>query len=256
MKLILMLIPVAIAAQTAVAQKKPGCTNPSLSWKIYQSYVDPVTQITYTSAIQGDSSSVYVDGSSGVQATLFLCDLQTLDAVLTISSPRSTSISFSNILVTNGNTPSWAAAGATATGPLAMDVRALGFVPSGLTRSQEFRFTTRFRTGVPEGGSFPLVLLNPSPSAPSTDGSGSVSNPPNATYYDSLINVQHCPANDALPVSALCSSGAPETWIVWPDSTMTPAQVATLMDQTKPIKPPGVNAGQFSIPFYFVISVL
>ena len=37
----------------------------------------PVHAGTYTSAIQGDSSAVYVDGSPGVVATLFQCGSQT-----------------------------------------------------------------------------------------------------------------------------------------------------------------------------------
>jgi hypothetical protein len=249
----LMLLIVAITAQTVAAQKTQCTTNPSLSWTIHQSYTDPNTQIPYTSAIQGDSSAVYVDGSPGVIATLFQCSGQTGDATLTLGHPRTASISFSNILSTiPANTPSWASSGSTATGLLAMDVRNLAFLPAGTSVTQEYSFTTRFNTSVPESGSWGLHLLNPSPSAPSADGNGTVANFPYATYYDSLVNVQHCPANDASPVSPLCTSGTAETWVVWPDSTTAPPQVATLLNQKKN---PGVNSGQFSIPFYFVISI-
>lgn len=133
-----------------------------------------------------------------------------------------------------------------------MDVRALGYVLGGYFCVQEFGFTTRFNMSIPESGNWGLHLLNPNPSAPSADPMGPAFNPPNATYYDSLVNVQHCPANDAVPVSPLCSSVAPETWVVWSDSTTTPAQVATLLNQKKA---PGVNAGQSSMPFYFVITL-
>jgi hypothetical protein len=50
----------------------------------------------------------------------------------------------------------------------------------------------------------------------------------------------------------LCSSGAPETWIVWPDAIPNPPQVAMLLNQKKS---PGVNAGQFSMPFFFTITL-
>jgi hypothetical protein len=195
---------------------------------------------------------LYLDGTPGVIASLFLCDAQTLDATLTLGSPRSAGISFNNPLAVTAGTPSWALSGSTVAGQLSMDVRSLGFVPVNYTRSQEFSFTTRFNISVPESGNWGLHLVNPNPSAPSTDPQGSVSNPPNATYNTSLVNVQHCPANDTFPVSPLCTSGAHETWIVWPDSSTTPLQVATLLNQKKS---PGVNAGQFSLPFYFVISI-
>ena len=250
------LTPFLLLATTlavANAQPKTQCTNPSLSWTIHQSYTDPITAVTYSSAIFSDSSQAYVDGTPGVVATLFLCDSKTLDATLTLGNPRAASISFSQILsIVPGATPSWAASGLTATGLPAMDVRSLGYVPAGNTRSQEFSFTTRFNTSVPESGNWALLLVNPNPSAPSLSPSGGAANPPNAAYYDSLVNVQHCPANDNFPVSALCSPGAAETWIVWPDSTSGPPQVGTLLN-TK--HTPGVNSGQFSIPFYFTISL-
>ena len=153
------------------------CSNPSLSWTIYQSYVDPATHMAYTSAIQGDSSSVYVDGTSGVIATLFLCDAETLDATLTLGNPRTASVSFSHPLALNSDTPSWAASGSTVTGTTAIDVRAMGYVPGVYTRSQEFAFTTRFNMSIPENGSWGLHLLNPNPSAPSDNPQGTVSIP-------------------------------------------------------------------------------
>jgi hypothetical protein len=80
----------------------------------------------YTAAIQGDNSSVYADGTPSVIATLFLRDAQTLDATLTLGSSRTAHLSFAQILATNENTPSWAAAGSSIAGARRWMFEALG----------------------------------------------------------------------------------------------------------------------------------
>jgi hypothetical protein len=81
--------------------------------------------------------------------------------------------------------------------------------------------------------------------------------------------VHHCPAGANAGVSTACLNLAHETWFVYPDSTPTTAdgnqngwtfynraftQVGTLLASGP--KNSTVNAGEFSMPFYFTISSL
>jgi hypothetical protein len=222
--------------------------NPPMTWTINPIYVDNVT----ANAIQGDGSP-YVDGASGVSAVMQVCSGSN-DATLNLGT-RSASISFAKRLATTSGTPAFAANGTTVTVSDGLNVRNLGFVPAGTDRSQEFVFTTRFNMQVLISGMFGLHFLNPNPQAPSIAPNLSVADSP---YMDSLVNVRHCPSNTNTPT---CPNIVHETWFVWPDSNPTAAgtanglpitQVANLLDQKKS---PAKDAGEFSMPFYFTISM-
>lgn len=76
------------------------------------------------------------------------------------------------------------------------------------------------------------------------------------------MNVHHCPAGSTA-TSGVCAGIVHETWFVSPDGSSAGApastglpltQVAALENTGKPTTP--VNVGEFSVPFYFVISTL
>ena len=249
MKPILMLICLSLAAQSAPAQKGGGCTDPGIQWTINLTYVDGTTP----NAIQGDGSP-YINGQSGVDARVNVCS-GTYDATLLLGHQRTMSISFAQLLASNSFTPSWAKTSSTETGTGFLNVRNIFFVPSGSNRSQEFTFTTRFGSTGPENGN--LTMINPSAEAPSSAPNLALANTP---YTDSLVYVHHCPATSS--PSATCSGITNETWLVYPDPTVsgTSAQtglpllaVGTLLISNRGGE---VNAGQFSVPFFFTISLL
>jgi len=83
----------------------------------------------------------------------------------------------------------------------------------------------------------------------------------NTPYTASLVYAHHCPANSTATTGP-CAGIVHETWFVYADSAGTGVssqtglpltQVGGLQD-SQTIKP--VNAGQFSIPFSFVISTI
>jgi hypothetical protein len=220
-------------------------------------YFDGVTP----SAIQGDGAP-YVNGQSGVATVIHVCS-GTYDATLLLSSRRTMTFSFAGLLATNSNTPAWALSGSTISVGF-INVRNIAYVPPGLNRGEEYTFTTRF--GSTFSGHF--QMLNPSPSATITSPNPNVAIA-NAPYDDSLVVVHHCPAGANAGVSTACLNLAHETWFVYPDSTPTTAdgsqtgwtfynrpftQVGTLLTSSQ--KSGEVNAGEFSMPFYFTISSL
>lgn len=237
---------------------KNQCTNPSLSWTINSSYTDGGTNVTYTGQIQGDRSGAYVDGTSGVVTVMHVCGGSN-DATLTLSSPRSASVIFGPQLDPAVAPPSFACNGCTVTGePMAWDLSDLGLNWSPSTSATNYNFTTGFNANVPvSSGTYGLHLLSPSSDVPDTLAQWV--NPPYTTYDDSVVHVQHCPAgsnqgsmiNPVNPYNE-CPTLAKETWFVWPDATTAPPQIATLLNQKRS---PGVNAGQFSMPFFFTITL-
>jgi hypothetical protein len=62
-------------------------------------------------------------------------------------------------------------------------------------------------------------MLNPSPSATITSPNPNVATA-NAPHDDSLVIVHHCPAATN---TSTCPNIVHETWFVYPDSSMTPA---------------------------------
>jgi hypothetical protein len=198
----------------------------------------------------------YVDGQSGVSAVLKICE-GTNDAVLQLSSTaRSFSVSFTRPLATNSKTPSWASG--TVSGQGILNIRNITFVPSGHTRADEYDFTARMGSQLPVKGVWNVRMW-----ATSTDASTSVDSwvtAANRPYNASLVNVHHCPANSTATTGP-CAGIVHETWLVSADpggtglsgQTGLPlTQVGRLQNTQTQV----VNAGQFSIPFSFVISTL
>jgi hypothetical protein len=249
MKTSLMLILLSFALQTAEAQKSGGCVNPSIQWTINPMYIDGTTP----SAIQGDGSP-YIDGQPGVTALIYVCS-GSFDATLLLGHNRTLSFDFSRLLASNSNTPSWALNGGTQSGTGFLNVRYILFVPAGTDRNHEYTFNTWLGSNPPQGGNFRMA--NPSPDPPLTGGGGAFVNTP---YPNSLIVVHHCPANSN---TATCPNITHETWFAYPSPNPTASgvgqtglpitQVGTLLTTAHGSQ---VNAGQFSMPFYFAISLL
>lgn len=245
-----LLATIIVMAQSATAG---NCVNPSIQWIINSMYVDGTTP----SAIQGDGLP-YVDGQPGVAAVVNVCS-GSYDATLNLGRGRSVSFNFSKMLASNQYTPSWALGGSTESGTGFFNVRNIWFVPSGSNRNLEYTFTTRLGSTTPAAGSPNLTMTNPSPDAPSSvPNLLAIANVP---YPNSLVIVHHCPAN----VNTLtCPNIAHETWFVYPDPNPTASgtssrglpitQVGTLV--TTSHNGTQTNAGQFSMPFSFVISLL
>ena len=250
----ILLITVAFVAQAAQAQKNGGCTNPAIQWIINPIYVDGATP----NKIQGDGSP-YIDGQSGVTTRINVCS-GTFDATLLLGNRgRVLSYDFSGLLASNSYTPAWALSGSTVTGAGFLNVRNIWFVPSGSNRDEEYTFTTRLGSNPPvSSGSPDFPMANPSPDAPSSIPNVlALSNTP---YPDSLVIVHHCPANTN---TAACPNIVHETWFAYPDPNPTASgvsqtgrpitQVGNLLVTVRGSK---VNAGEFSMPFSFTISLL
>jgi hypothetical protein len=231
-----------LAASAASAQKPGSCVNPSIQWTINPTYIDGTTN-----AVQSDGAT-YIDGQPGVSAVVHVCS-GTYDAILLLSKGRTLSTSFSKLLASNSNTPSWALNGSTQS-QTGSTIHNLFYVPSGADRNQEYTFTTRGGAG--------FSMVNPSPDAPSSvPNLVAIGNTP---YPDSLVVVHHCPANTN---TSTCPNITHETWFVYPDPNPTASgtgqtglpitQVGALIVSSHGTN---VNGGEFSFPFYFTISLL
>jgi hypothetical protein len=98
-------------------------------------------------------------------------------------------------------------------------------------------------------------MAGPQPQAPQAGAGGT-----NSPYPNSLIVVRHCPAGAN---TATCPNITHETWFVYPDPNPTAsgvgqtglpiAQVGALLVTSKGAL---INAGEFSMPFFFTISLL
>jgi len=222
--------------------------NPPIEWTINQSYVDG----TYN-GIQGDGLP-YVNGQSGVTAVINVCS-GSGDATLQLSGKtRSIKSSFQKMLVTNKYTPSFALS-RSAVNVDFMNVRNIYFVPQGTDRTQEYTFTTRFGSTLSDGTNAPI--LAPTVDAPPATGPNI--NMANAPYPNSPVIVHHCPANTN---TSTCPNIVHETWFAYPDQSPTApglangwpiTQVGALLVSSKNTT---ANGGEFSMPFYFMISLL
>ncbi len=229
------------------------CTDIPIQWEIKTLYVDNTPN-----AIQGDGSP-YVNGQAGVGSIIYVCS-GTFDAILSLSTngSRSISVSFGKVLDTSANTPAWAATGQTIAGKWFLNIPNLWFVPAGKDRSQEFDFTTRFTSAAPSSSQGHVRMLNPNSDVQSYTGLGVT-----APYPNSLVSVHHCPADSTPPATGACAGFTAETWFVWPDPNPTATgtangnpitQVASVILDGK--RGALIYAGEFSIPFYFVITNL
>jgi len=240
----LILLVAAVGSGAPAAAK--NCTNPGTQWTISATAVDGTS-----AAIQGDGAP-YSNGQTGVTAVINVCS-GTYDATLNLSASRSLSFSFAQLLASNGNTPSWALAGNTETGAGFVNIRNLWYVPAGHTRNDEYIFRTWMGSSVPVFEAFNMVTPSPDPPL---SGAGAAANTP---YPTSPVLAHHCPANTN---TATCPNVTAETWFVYPDTNPTASgtsttglpisQVGTLFVTSKGKR---VNAGQFSMPFLFVISM-
>jgi hypothetical protein len=223
-----------------------------LVWTIQSTYVDGMAATLITS-----DGSPYVNGQSGVIATIKICE-GTNDAVLQLGSrQRQFTVNFSQPLATNRSTPAWA------NGPVGgqgvLNVRNITFVPFGYTRADEYVFTTRAGSQLPVKGLWNFRTWNPVTDAISTADSAVAA--ANSPYSDSLVYAHHCPANSTATTGP-CTGVVHETWFVYVDTASSGfssqtglplAQVGGLED-TQTLTP--VNAGQFSIRFYYAISLV
>jgi hypothetical protein len=246
MKTTLILALLSLAPMCAPAQKN-SCTGPSIQWIINPIYVDGFT----SNAIQGDGSP-YIDGQPGVTAVIHTCS-GTNDATLLLGHGRTFSFSFARLLASNSLTPSYARSGASASGTGFLNVRNILFVPPGTDRNQEYTFTTWFGSTPPQGDNFRMA--GSQPQAPQSEPGAA-----NSPFPNSLIVVRHCPAGAN---TATCPNITHETWFAYPDPNPTASgvgqtglpitQVGTLLVNSKGAL---VGGGEFSIPFYFTISLV
>jgi hypothetical protein len=167
------------------------------------------------------------------------------------------------MLASTPQTPPWALSGGSincATKNVCWDFRLRNawFVPAGSDHSQEYEFTTHLRVWGPLN--VHVFFVNPGAQAVPPDTTNGINSP----YPDSLVRVHHCPAEFTAPSSGPCTGIVQESWLVWPDANPTQSgtsqtglpivQVASLLADGKGASES--NAGEFTLPFYFVITSL
>jgi hypothetical protein len=224
-----------------------------LQWTIASTYVDGATP----NLLVSDGGGAYVNGQSGIQAIIEVCD-GTNDAVMQFGSNlRSFSVIFSKPLATNSKTPAWASGSISGQGTL--NVRNIAYVPPGKTRADEYVFTTRMGALVPAKGTWNFRMWNANNVASPTSGPELIE--ANTPYTASLVYAHHCPANSTATTGP-CVGIIHETWFVSADTAGTVFSSQTGLPLTlvgglqNSQTPSPVNAGQFSIPFSFVISTM
>jgi hypothetical protein len=220
---------------------------------------------TTLNAIRADAAGPYINGLSGVSALIKICDVNgTNNAVLMTGSSRQLTFDFgSHTLISNANTPSWATGTVTGSGGV-LNVRRLTFVPLGSDRSLEYDFTTWMGSDLPVKSFWNFRMFKPTTDTTSGDPNANPSvASANSPYIDSPVNVHHCPANSGATTGP-CVGVIHETWLISPDAGPTtytdgsPAPPSAIwvggLVNTQKASP--VNAGQFSMPFTFTISLL
>ncbi len=236
----------------ASAQTMPGqpCHDISTVWTLSSTYVDGIAG----SAIYSDGLGSYINGQQGVSAVIHTCGTHpTYDATLIPSgakTPRRILFNFGRFLGTSfSSPPPWTSSGAFAStpvvnGPLPV-VNIRNILDFGtVDRSQPYTLYTRLASGfqAPDGNNYHLRMANPNTSGVAPTPNDATANTP---YVDAQVVVQHFPA----------TATQKEYWLVYPETQTqgnpsSAAQVGVLLswDAT-------VNYGQFSMPFYFIISV-
>jgi len=227
--------------------KPGGCQDIPIQWTLNDTYVDGAT----VNAIRGDAMGPYKNAQSGVSALIKVCDVNGANnAVLMTGTSRQLTFTFaSHLLTSTPDTPSWAYRIVTGSGGV-LNIANITFVPQGAGRSLEYSFTTWMGSNVPVQGTWNFRMWH----SPTDAMVGDPTNPnvaaANTPEIDTPVNAYHCPANNLSP-SPMCTGVTLETWFVWPQGTSP--WVGGLMNTQKSAP---VNGGQFSMPFYFVISVL
>jgi hypothetical protein len=224
-----------------------------LRWTIASTYTDGITR----DLVVDDGGGPYVNGQSGVQSTIKVCD-GTNDAVMQFSSTvRGFTVLFTKPLATNSNTPPWGSGSVSGQGIL--NIRNVAFVPPGYTRAEEYSFTTRMRAQLSVKGTWNIRMWNANNQASPTSGAALAE--ANTPYTSSLVHAHHCPANSNATTGP-CAGIVHETWFVYADTAGTGVSSQTGLPltqvgglQNSQTATP-VNAGQFSMPFSFVISTI
>ena len=238
---------ISMALLSAAAASGGRCTaDIPLVWEIRALYVDGTTP----NLVTGDGS-VYRHGESGVESVIQVC-AGSNGAVLWASTQRSVSVTLTKPLATNARTP----ANSTISGNWFLNVHNITFVPTGKTRSDEYSFTTRYGSMAPDRSTY-VRMFNPAVQAVTITPHPSSNDP----YLNSPVNVYHCPENSTA-TTGLCVGVTKETWFVWPDEAVTEpgasqtglpkTQVASLVTS---FRGKDVASGEFSVPFYYVISI-
>jgi hypothetical protein len=239
-----------IATLAATAARPSTCTTSPVQWTVNNIYIDGVTP----SQVTNDGSAAYINGQSGVTATISTCGNE--DAVIALTgSQRSVSFQFTAPLYTDQYTP--AGLNGSALHVDSVDVRNILYQHDA---ASEYTFTTRLGANFVNLGPFRMVNLG-SQAIPPGEGGDNVANTP---YADALVFVHHCPKS-TVPAGA-CPALGHETYFVYPDPAtfgtssqtgLTVAQTGTLLlTEGKGKSATTVNAGEFSMPFYFAISLL
>lgn len=235
-------------AMCASAAPPSQCSNTPVQWIVNNLSLDGVT----ASLITNDGTPTYVDGQSGVSAVIDC----TPDAHIVLNtSQRSISYHFTSPLYTDQYTPAGLAGSSVSFSSIT--VRNILYQHNA---SVEYTFTTRLNSFSSQFGPFRMLNLGSQAVAPG-NGGDNVSNSP---YADALVYVHHCPKNNL--ASGGCPALAHETYYVYPDATVYGNSSSTGL----PIAEVGamvltvgngknaqtVNGGEFSMPFYFAISLL
>jgi hypothetical protein len=244
-----MTLAALIAALAAAAAPPNNCTTVPVQWTVNNTYIDGVTP----SQVINDGSAAYVNGQSGVSASISTCGNN--DAILALTgSQRSVSFQFTEPLYTDQYTP--AGLSGSTLHVDSVNVRNILYQHNAAT---EYTFTTRLGSNFLNLGPFRMVNLGSQAVAPG-EGGDNVANTP---YADALVYVHHCPKS-SVPAGA-CPALNHETYFVYPDQTtfgtaptgFTIAQTGTLiLTEGNGKNASTVNAGEFSMPFYFAISLL
>src|SRR5262245_25536649 len=246
------LVGVAALALATPAAAAP-CRDIPTVWTLSSTFVDSTT----SSRIYSDGAS-YTDGGKGVSATIKLCS-GTNDAVLVVTSGRSIMFNLGDAFLGPGSTaaPAWTS-GAAFASPFG-NVKSCGGSPCTLLnvrnildsgappRNAYYKLYTRLDSALvaPDKKSYHLPLHNPDTctDAVACDSNDGLTNSP---FVNARVVVEHFPASESVQ----------EYWLVYPESpsdagSMSPSpQNGALLSNDRTI-----NYGQFSLPFYFVISV-
>jgi hypothetical protein len=240
MKNLLLALAMVIATIPSTSQAKAVCSIPV---QITVNLVDTFgVSGPITSAIQPDSGGPYVNGVSGISATIDGCS-GTYDLLLNLGqSKRTITINLADMVGSpTPYTPAWASAGPV---PLSFfNIRNLFYHYS---QNSTYSFTTRLASnlgGVAKGYNFGMV--NPTDQAYTPPPINPEMNDPITTSY---VIVWHYAAG---------SNGyTVETWVAYPDTaqmdpnTTNSFYVGGLTTATHTTT---VSAGQFSVPFQITV---
>ncbi len=238
--LFITLVTMLSAALPPAVQAKGNCQPISVQVTINQTDTFGVSG-AIPSAIQPDIGGPYMDGVSGVSATIDTCSGSNDLLVNLAKSTRSITVNLANMVGSpTPHTPAWVSAGPV---PLSfLNIRNLFYI---YNQAATYSFTTRLASnpaGVAAGYTFGFV--NPTDEAYTAPPISPEMNEPITT---SDIVVWHYAAG---------SNGyTVETWVAYPDTAQmdTTAYVGGLVTT---VHNSTVSAGQFSVPFEITVQRL